>query len=105
VGDAVCQELGQTRRRTWDGRYDIGIIAGSANMGFGRLFASELANNSDGAAYHIVVPVAHTSMVFSPLATRQVVKFLKDGKFDHGGSKVPLWCCSLLFGQALKLAK
>ncbi|MGC3981979.1 MAG: alpha/beta hydrolase [Steroidobacteraceae bacterium] len=94
VGDAVCQELGASTVRHWDGRRDIGIVAGSANMGLGRFFSSDLANNSDGtvmieetrlegAADHIVLPVSHTTMVFSPLATRQVAKFLRDGKFDH----------------------
>lgn len=94
VGDAVCKELGETQPRRWDGRRDIGIVAGSANMGLGRFFSSELATNSDGtvmieetrldgAADHIVLPVSHTTMVFSPLVTRQVVKFIREGKFDH----------------------
>jgi hypothetical protein len=94
VGDAVCQELSQAQPRRWDGRRDIGIVAGSANMGLGRFFSSELAHNSDGsvlieetkldgAADHIVLPVSHTSMVFSPLVTRQIVCFLRDGKFNH----------------------
>lgn len=94
VGDAVCKELCATTPRHWDGRRDIGIVAGSTNMGLGRFFSSELASNSDGtvlieetkldgAADHIVLPVSHTTMVFSPLVTRQVVKFLKEGKFDY----------------------
>jgi hypothetical protein len=37
----------------------------------------------DGAKDHIVLPVTHTSMVFSPLVTTQIVNFLRDGKFDH----------------------
>ena len=94
VGDEVRKEVLECAPRHWDGRRDIGIIAGSANMGFGRLFTSEMAGSGDGtvlieetqldgAADHIVLPVSHTSMVFSPLATRQLVKFLQAGKFDH----------------------
>ena len=94
VGDAVCNELTSGGQRHWDGRRDIGVIAGSVQMGFGRLFSEKLVDNSDGtvmieetkldgAADHIVLPVTHTSMVFSPLVTTQVVNFLRDGKFDH----------------------
>lgn len=94
VGDAVCKELTSGGLRHWDGRRDIGVIAGSVQMGFGRLFSEKLMDNSDGtvmieetrldgAADHIVLPVTHTSMVFSPLVTTQVVNFLRDGKFDH----------------------
>jgi pimeloyl-ACP methyl ester carboxylesterase len=95
VGDEVCKEVLQSEGRKWDGRRDVGIIAGSVNMGFGRFFTNEMAGNSDGtvlleetqlegAADQIVLPVTHTSMVFSPLVTRQIVKFLAEGKFDHG---------------------
>jgi pimeloyl-ACP methyl ester carboxylesterase len=94
VGDAVCQELGQVQPRQWDGRRDIGIIAGSASMGLGRFLSADLANNSDGtvlieetrldgAADHIVLPVSHTAMVFAPVVCRQVVGFLRDGRFNH----------------------
>jgi pimeloyl-ACP methyl ester carboxylesterase len=94
VGDDARKELlpGQTRR--WDGRRDIGIIAGSSSMGLGRLFSSDLSNDSDGtvhitethldgAADHIVLPVSHTSMVFSTEVAHQVMCFLRNGKFDH----------------------
>lgn len=94
VGDEVCNALLEGQERRWDGRRDIGIVAGSANMGLGRFFASELSANGDGtvlieetkldgAADQIVLPVSHTTMVFSPLVTRQIVKFLREGKFDH----------------------
>jgi len=94
VGDEVRKEVLEREPRHWDGRRDIGIIAGSVNLGFGRFFSSEMSGSSDGtvlleettldgAADHIVLPVTHTSMVFSPLATRQAAKFLRDGRFDH----------------------
>jgi len=94
IGSAVCKELMSSETRRWDGRRDIGTIAGSVEMGFGRLFSEKLVSDSDGtvlisetkldgAKDHIVLPVTHTSMVFSPLVTTQIVKFLRDGKFDH----------------------
>lgn len=94
VGDEVCKELLESQPRRWDGRRDIGLVAGSVNMGIGRFFSNEFTTNSDGtvlidetkldgAADHIVLPVSHTSMVFSPLVTRQTVRFLEQGKFDH----------------------
>ena len=94
VGDAVCKELMSKEPRHWDGRRDLGLIAGSVEMGFGRLFSEKLVSDSDGtvmieetrldgAKDHIVLPVTHTSMVFSPLVTTQIVSFLRDGKFDH----------------------
>jgi len=94
IGSAVCKELMTTEPRHWDGRRDIGIIAGSVEMGFGRLFSDKLVSDSDGtvliaetqlngAKDNIVLPVTHTSMVFSPIVTTQIVNFLRDGKFNH----------------------
>lgn len=94
IGSSVCSELISVQPRHWDGRRDIGLIAGSVEMGFGRLFSEKLVSDSDGtvlisetkldgAKDHIVLPVTHTSMVFSPLVTTQIVNFLRDGKFDH----------------------
>lgn len=94
VGDEVRHALTEGHPRHWDGRRDIGIVAGSVNMGFGRFFSNDLTSNSDGtvrieetyldgAKDHIVLPVTHTSMVFSPLVAMQVARFLRDGAFDH----------------------
>jgi len=94
VGEEVRKELTEGFPRKWDGRRDIGIIAGSVNMGFGRFFSADLTHDSDGtvrieetkldgAKDRIVLPVTHTSMVFSPAVTAQVAHFLRDGVFDH----------------------
>lgn len=94
VGDEVRNELTGCQPRRWDGRRDIGIIAGSVNMGIGRFFSDAFTTNSDGtvlieetklegAVDHIVLPVTHTSMVLSPAVTRQIARFLREGKFDH----------------------
>jgi hypothetical protein len=80
-----------TKQRKWDGRRDVGIIAGSLSIGVGRLFADfhEPSDGTllvsetklDGAADHIVMPVSHTGIVFSAEATSQIASFLKVGHF------------------------
>jgi pimeloyl-ACP methyl ester carboxylesterase len=92
LGAAICEEVLSSRPRQWNGRRDVGIIAGSLSIGLGRLFAEfhEPSDGTllvsetklDGAKDHIVMPVSHTGIVFSAEATAQVAKFLKDGSFD-----------------------
>lgn len=77
--------------RVWDGRRDVGIIAGSGGIGLGRLFAHFAGENDgtvqveetrlEGAKDHIVLPVTHTGMLFSGDVTAQVVAFLRNGHF------------------------
>jgi pimeloyl-ACP methyl ester carboxylesterase len=72
---------------------EIGIIAGRLGFGMGRLFgAFEEPNDGmvtvaetrlDGAADHIVLPVAHTSLLWSREVARQTERFLRTGKFDR----------------------
>jgi len=72
---------------------ELGTIAGSIALGFGRLFPG-LPRPNDGtvavsetqtvdASDHIVLPVSHTSMLFSPQVARQVGIFLTQGQFDR----------------------
>lgn len=93
LGAAICDEVLATKPRQWDGRRDVGIIAGSLSIGLGRLFA-DFQEDSDGtllvsetklegAKDHIVMPVSHTGMVFSAEVTAQIAKFLREGKFDY----------------------
>lgn len=77
--------------RTWSGRREVGIIAGSAGLGLGRLVASLDGDNDGtvmvaetqlpGATDHIVLPVTHTGMLFSAEVARQSAEFLRNGKF------------------------
>src|SRR5690349_9822702 len=92
LGAAICEEVLSTKKRKWDGRRDVGIIAGSLSIGLGRLFAEfhEPSDGTllisetklDGAKDHIVMPVSHTGIVFSVEATAQMAKFLREGCFD-----------------------
>jgi len=78
--------------RQWKGNRDIGVIAGSVSIGLGRLFANVSPPSDgtvlveetrlEGAADHIVMPVTHTSMVFSAAVADQIAKFLREGKFE-----------------------
>jgi pimeloyl-ACP methyl ester carboxylesterase len=91
LGAAICDEVLSKRPRSWDGRRDVGIIAGSLSVGLGRLF-TEFKEPSDGtllvsetklegAKGHIVIPVSHTGMVFSVEVAKQIAEFLRNGQF------------------------
>jgi len=72
---------------------EIGIIAGRMSLGMGRLLGSFAGPNDgmvtvaetrlDGAADHIVLPVAHTSLLWSREVARQSEHFLRTGQFDR----------------------
>ena len=72
---------------------EIGIIAGRVGIGVGRLFGRFDGPNDGmvtvaetrlaGAADHIVLPVAHTSLLWSREVARQTEHFLRVGKFDR----------------------
>lgn len=91
------QILGAARRtlvegvRDWPNRREIGMIAGTRKVGLGVL-AGGAAHHGDGTVLadesrheglddYIEIPSSHTSMLFSRNAARQVVAFLRTGKF------------------------
>jgi pimeloyl-ACP methyl ester carboxylesterase len=98
IGHAAREALLEPRLQSWDGRRDIGIIAGSSHLGLGRLISPELGEDSDGtvriaetllegARDHITLPVTHTGMVLSRAVAMQAVHFLRTGRFDHSQAK------------------
>ena len=70
---------------------DVGVIAGNAAAGLGRLFAKFDEPNDGtvavaetrlpGIADHLVLDVSHTGMVFSKPVAEQAAAFLSDGAF------------------------
>ena len=72
---------------------EVGIIAGNVPVGMGRLFGRFPGPNDgmvtvqetrlEGAADHIVLPVAHTALLWSREVARQTEHFLRVGKFDR----------------------
>jgi pimeloyl-ACP methyl ester carboxylesterase len=75
----------------WRGPTQVGMVAGDVPRGIGRLLGGigpesdgtvELAETRlSGLADHCCVRTSHTGLAFSPLAARQVVAFLQQGRF------------------------
>lgn len=73
--------------------FDLGVIAGNAAIDpiFPRLAlprpndgkVSVRSTHVEGLADHITLPVSHTFMVTNPGVARQVLHFLRMGRFDH----------------------
>lgn len=75
----------------WEGRAEVGVIAGCVAHGLGRLFA-RLEEASDGTVAlaetrlpgvrdHCVVQASHSGLVLSAEAARQAMCFLREGRF------------------------
>lgn len=91
--------LGRSRRlllrgcRPWQGRAQVGMIAGTRPLGLGRFVGPVHGENDgtvaveetclEGLADRISIPASHTSLLYSPEAARQAIAFLRDGRFDH----------------------
>ncbi len=92
LGRAILEEVIRGEGRTWDGRRDVGVIAGSVRMGLGRFFG-HLEGEHDGTVLveetqlpgirdHLVLPVTHTGMLFSAEVAAAVARFLRSGAFQ-----------------------
>jgi pimeloyl-ACP methyl ester carboxylesterase len=95
LGSAIREECIDCSPRTWSGRRDVGVIAGSMGLGLGRLFA-QLDSAHDGtvmveetrlpgAKDHIVLETTHTGLVLSAEVAEQAAHFLRNGAFRRGG--------------------
>lgn len=77
--------------RRWTGARDLGVIAGSIPVGFGR-FMGPFDSPSDGtvlvdethligAKQHLTLRTTHSGMVYSAVVARETASFLRDGRF------------------------
>lgn len=75
----------------WEGRAEIGVVAGDHARGVGGLF-TRMDGPSDGTvalsetrlpgiADHCVVPASHTGLVLSAEAAHRAARFLRHGRF------------------------
>jgi pimeloyl-ACP methyl ester carboxylesterase len=94
IGRSLRDLLARGGFDAWRARSEVGIIAGRVPIGFGRLFG-RFGEPNDGtvaiaetrltdAHDHIVLPVAHMALLWSPEVARQVDHFLRQGKFERG---------------------
>ena len=93
LGRNIEAEVLKPQLRCWDGRRDLGVIAGDLSLGLGRLL-SDLGGPNDGtvavaetelpgAKDRIVLPISHTGMLFSAAVAHQAAHFLLNGRFEH----------------------
>lgn len=77
----------------WDGRAEVGMVAGSVPRGIGRLLAA-VGEDSDGTVGlaetrlpglcdHCLVASSHSGLVLSAAAARQTAAFLRGGRFER----------------------
>jgi pimeloyl-ACP methyl ester carboxylesterase len=75
----------------WDGRQQVGAIAGRLPLGLG-FAVGALTSPHDGTVSvaetelpgltdHCIVPATHTGLLFSAEAAEQAIAFLRDGRF------------------------
>lgn len=79
----------------WQGRAQIGMIAGNVRFGLGRFFSDD-GGDSDGdgtvavaetrlpgLSDHVLVPASHSGLLISAQASHQAIAFLQHGVFAH----------------------
>jgi pimeloyl-ACP methyl ester carboxylesterase len=92
LGQTIKDWLHGPRPRVPDG-VEVGVIAGDASIGLGRLFVSLPAPNDGvvildethvpGAADSVVLHISHSAMLISPAVARAVCAFLNNGSFGQ----------------------
>jgi pimeloyl-ACP methyl ester carboxylesterase len=91
MGLTANQVLVAPRIRRWNGARDLGVIAGSLPLGFGRL-TGRLDGANDGtvlveetrlpgATEHLTLRTSHSALVYSKAVARHAVAFLREGRF------------------------
>jgi pimeloyl-ACP methyl ester carboxylesterase len=91
LGQAAALELLHTHQRSWPHERDIGIIAGTQPLSFGRLVVDFDEPNDGtvavsetrlpGATAHLMLPVSHSGMLLSARVAHEVGQFLEHGRF------------------------
>jgi pimeloyl-ACP methyl ester carboxylesterase len=94
-GNLAGQELLGEAAPRWAGPAEVGVIAGSHSLGFGRFIGHlPLPNDGtvaveetdlDGATDHQVLPVSHTGLLVSEDVVAATVSFLNSGRFAAPG--------------------
>jgi pimeloyl-ACP methyl ester carboxylesterase len=91
LGRTAHEALLPERDRRWRSEREVGVIAGTVPVGFGRLMGPFGAPSDGtvlveetqlpGAKQHLSMRTTHSGMVYSAPVARQVASFLSDGRF------------------------
>ncbi len=91
LGRAIAEELLVPQARRWEFERPLGVIAGTAAAGLGRLLLSfdEASDGTvtvaetriEGASGHLCLPVTHSTLLFSARVARATADFLEHGTF------------------------
>ena len=92
LGMAGGRDLLRGLSERWEFAPQLGIIAGTSSIGFGRLLSRLEGPNDgtvavtetwlDGATDRCALPVSHTGLWLSPQVAEQIAAFLQRGRFD-----------------------
>ena len=91
MGRSVCEELLMNRDRRWCSDRELGVIAGTMNVGLGRVVNTH-RGRSDGTIYvdetrlpgmkeQLLMHVSHSGLPFSAAVAAQTAAFLRTGRF------------------------
>jgi pimeloyl-ACP methyl ester carboxylesterase len=94
IGRSALDLLAEAPLPPWSAPPPLGIVAGRIGIGLGRMLTDFGAGNDgtvaiaetelEGASDRIVLPVSHTTMMFSRMVAEQTARFLRTARFDHG---------------------
>ncbi|HEY2590109.1 MAG TPA: alpha/beta fold hydrolase [Steroidobacteraceae bacterium] len=92
AGKCVREELLVERERRWSNPRELGIIAGTRRLGFGRLVARLEGDNDGtitvsetqlpGASDFITIPASHMGLLVSARTAQETAVFLRAGHFS-----------------------
>lgn len=95
LGRAAGEELLHAHQRRWTHARELGIIAGTHNIGLGRLVThfrepgdgtvTVAETRLPGATAHLSVPVSHTGLLLSARVAHEVGRFFDCGQFAYSG--------------------
>jgi pimeloyl-ACP methyl ester carboxylesterase len=93
MGQLATAELTGEQRARWCAGAELGIVAGTLSVGLGRLVVDLPVPNDgavavaetavDGASDRVALRVSHTGMLVSATVAREIVVFLRSGRFGH----------------------
>ncbi len=91
LGEGAARELLHSHQRRWSHERQIGIIAGTQSLSFGRLVVNFDEPNDGtvavsetrlpGASAHLTLPVSHSGMLLSARVAHEAGQFFEHGRF------------------------